>query len=336
VMESRGDRAGGRHDEEAEEDGGPPVGSAEEAPGGTSSGMLGDHPEVSGKSKRDLAARTSAFMDAAMPSVGEVPFTTFMVYSMILFAFTAFTDTILVTVAVRATRNKHFDFSMWVMVLNGIWIFFQIVLFADLFYVFFRYYRPRPKDDDKPKIGESRVRMPKTWYCLMHFLQADMNPRSYLLMLSLLLPLNALMFYNGLGSPVYTPSRLEEAGYYNITELVEPAQWPTGSGLRVDVSTWEVFTWNGTAAQEFTPTFFITSRECYTATSPEYRLLGLLRVKGGGEAENHPKQAYCEALIGTMMAGSFEEPASVNEVLGSKMKTSGMRRSSLHCDCSAL
>jgi len=80
------------------------------------------------------------------------------------------------------------------------------------------------------------------------------------------------------------------------------------------MGTWEVFTWNGTAAQEFLPKLFITSRECYNATSPEYRLLGLLRSNGDGEAEDHPKQAYCEALIGTMMAGSFAEPSSVNEI----------------------
>jgi len=41
--------------------------------------------------------------------------------------------------------------------------------------------------------------------------------------------------------------------------------------------------------------------------------LGQLRLTNG-EAEDYPKQAYCEALIGTMMAGSFAEPSSVNEV----------------------
>lgn len=128
-------------------------------------------------------------------------------------------------------------------------------------------------------------------------------------MLALLLPLNALFFYNGLGRPVYTPSRLKD---YNVTELIKPGNWPVGSGLAVNINTWEVLKLNGTATHSFDPPLFVTGQQCYPATSAEYALLGRLHAVGN-VSEDFPRQAYCDSLLGTMMADSFAAPTTPNK-----------------------
>mmetsp|Transcript_23778 Transcript_23778/g.56229 ORF Transcript_23778/g.56229 Transcript_23778/m.56229 type:complete len:529 (-) Transcript_23778:127-1713(-) len=251
---------------------------------------------------------TKSAVDLAFPRIGDLPFGTFVSFASLLFAFTAFTDTMLCIVLTRARALDQFFFPIWVESLNIVWMCVQFLLLADLMYVFFRYYRPRAEDLEKPKMSMSQVRQPKVWYYCVFCMRARMTSRGYLLLLALLLPMNALLFYNGLGRPVYTPSQLTA---YNVTELLAPEFWPRGSRLEVDLSTWEVFQSDNRTA--FTPPLIISSRECYSSMSGEYRLLGRLRAGPGGVAEEFPKQAYCEALVGTMMAGSFEQPPSVRD-----------------------
>jgi len=260
---------------------------------------------------RASAAISSAklVVDRTFPKVGDLPFATFVSFAVVLFVFTAFTDTILFIVSFRARALDQFFFPAWVEALNGIWVFAKIVLFADLAYVFFRYYCARPQDSERAKIGESEVRQPKMWVCLARCAGASMTPRGYLLLLSLLLPLNALLFYNGLGRPVYTPSRLVD---YDVQKLLQPGVWPRGAGLEVDLSSWEVFRYDGGTSAPFSPALLITSRECYSANSSEYLILGRLRGGPDNASETFPKQAYCEALVGTMMAGSFGSPPALS------------------------
>lgn len=255
-------------------------------------------------------ASTKSAVDFAFPRIGDLPFGTFVTFAAILFAFTAFTDVMLCIVVTRARALDQFFFPPWVEVMNILWMAVQILLLGDLLYVFLRYYRPRERDSDRPKIEKSSVRQPKAWVCCVRSLRATMTPRGYLLMLSLLLPMNALLFYKGLGRPVLTPSRLDG---YNVTDLLVAGDWPRGSGLEVDLLSWEVLRYNGSVATPFTPQFLITSQECYGATSGEYKILGRLRGGPGGVPEEFPKQAYCEALVGTMMAGSFGKPHSENQ-----------------------
>lgn len=261
-----------------------------------------------------VLSKTQSAVNLAFPRIGDLPFTTFVSFAAVLFGFTAFTDVLLCIVSARSRALDQFFFPLWVEGLNALWMCVQFILLADLMYVFFRYYRPRPKDTEKPKIGESQVRQPKMWFYCTRFVKATMNPRSYLLLLSILLPMNALLFYNGIGRPVFTPSRLSAYNSTtNITELVQTGTWPRGGGLQVDPYTWEVFQFVNNVSVAFEPRLIVSSKECYDYSSPEFALLGRLRGGPDGEAEEFPKQAYCEALIGTMMSGSFGEPPSSSQ-----------------------
>jgi hypothetical protein len=102
-----------------------------------------------------------------------------------------------------------------------------------------------------------------------------------------MLPINVLFFYQFLGKPVYTPSRLSGK---NVDGLL--ATWPRGGGLEIDVATWAM---NVTDGEAFEPPLYITGKECYAYNSGEFRILGRLQF------EEIPKQAYCETTIGTMM-----------------------------------
>lgn len=250
------------------------------------------------------AAKTRAVVNRVMPRIGDMTFGTFSSFAALLFTFTAFTDIILCIVYIRANELDQPFFPVWIFVLNVLWMVLQAAIFGDLIYVYYRYYFPRAQDAERPKIADSPIRQPKAWHFGQRCLNLEINPGAYLLMLSLLLPLNALLFYQGLGSPIYTPTRLAT---YNVTELLEPGHWPQGSGLAVDLDTWEVSMRSGA----FQPRLVITSRNCYRPASAEYLLLG--RLQGSGNwSEPFPKQAYCEALLGTMVAGTFGDPVDLN------------------------
>mmetsp|Transcript_33612 Transcript_33612/g.106710 ORF Transcript_33612/g.106710 Transcript_33612/m.106710 type:complete len:511 (-) Transcript_33612:61-1593(-) len=269
-------------------------------------------------SKRQVViTNTRAKVDNALPRIGDLSFGTFTTFIALLFAFTVFTNTILLVVLFRARYGDHASlhpgmldhaaFHPIMQALNFFWIVLQAFIFGDLFYVYFRYYRPTEGDEERPKIAGSRVRKPKTWALATRLLGTEVSSRSFLLFLALLLPLNALLFYDGVGAPVMK-SRLEQLEGYNVTELLADSSL-RGGGLLVDRGNgdrgdWEVKAINGT--QLFDPPLIISNRDCFDRSSPEHEIL----VRQEQEASNEqpiPKQAYCNSILGTMMADSFGE-----------------------------
>eukprot|EP00747_Dinoflagellata_sp_TGD_P193433 gnl/TRDRNA2_/TRDRNA2_59589_c0_seq1.p1 gnl/TRDRNA2_/TRDRNA2_59589_c0~~gnl/TRDRNA2_/TRDRNA2_59589_c0_seq1.p1 ORF type:complete len:657 (-),score=103.88 gnl/TRDRNA2_/TRDRNA2_59589_c0_seq1:75-2045(-) len=133
--------------------------------------------------------------------------------------------------------------------------------------------------------------------------RVELTPLRYLMLLSILLPLNTLLFYGSIGSPVLTASRLEGR---DIDSLVQnPEGWLQSDDLLVDPLAWTVAVANSTRVfVPLDPPLTISSKECYSYDSVEFYILG--RLIG----EETPKQVYCESLIGTMMAQWRAEKSS--------------------------
>jgi len=114
----------------------------------------------------------------------------------------------------------------------------------------------------------------------------EFTARRYLLVLAVLLPLNVLFFFTEVGLPVYTP--VLENRPADVAALL--ASWPRGGGLVVDEASWRVTSLDGTVD------LMITTNSCYKPGTSGYALLVKLRQ------EPNPKQAYCEARFGSMLA----------------------------------
>jgi hypothetical protein len=246
----------------------------------------------------------------AFPSVGDVPFVPFATFLLVLFGFACFTDVVLVSVTVRA-RMRDCPLPLAVEALNYLWLLLQLFIFVDIMVSYRRSYRQRARDVvSTPRIGDSDFFQPKCWTCASH-VGLELDPRSYLLWLALLLPLNALLFYGEIAKPVFhygqpwMDNQESRLLHHNVTELLE--NWPEGGGLKVDPMTGGITMLEGAS---FDPPLIVNSRSCYATDSGEFQVLGRL------QGEDFPKQAYCETFIGTLMvdgASEFNKPWMTKE-----------------------
>lgn len=236
-----------------------------------------------------------------------MPFAIFTGFATTLFVFATFTDYILCTVVARASA-AGVDFPTGLIALHVAWMCFQFLLLVDLVYVYYRYLKPRPVDEERPKIDGSEVRLPKAWLSCLSC-RLDMRPASYLLMLSLLLPQNALFFYSDIGVPVYEANRL---GGYDPTRLLLPGVWPSDGNVIVDRETWEV---RSVRYGPLDPPLLLSAQRCYRPGSQENLIRGRLQGWEPCEKclERYPKQAYCDSLLGVMMAESFGKDVSARD-----------------------
>jgi len=190
-------------------------------------------------------------------------------------------------VVVHRAHSHDLEFPMLPVILNYCWIVFQLVVFGDLLVSYCRHYLRRKKGSARLEVRGSKFLQPRCWTCCAQCLRIELTPRSYLILLAVVLPVNALFFYEDLGRPLCTPSRLEA---YDITGFL--ANWPSGGGLQINPATWAMSSLSGKA---FDPPMRISTKECYSYGSPEFQILAKL------QAEVLPKQAYCESLLGSMM-----------------------------------
>lgn len=233
-----------------------------------------------------VAEQIATAASSALPKIGDVSFCTFTLFLVLLLMFSGFCNIIL-TVVVRRARGHGLDVPILPEMLHYVWVFFQLVIFVDLIVTYCMYYSQWSKNSERRKISGSRFLQPHIWSCCSWCLRLELAPRSFLMLLAVVLPLNALFFYQDLGRPVYTTSRLM---MYESDDLL--AGWPRAGGLEVDTTTWHVRDANG---QAFEPPLRISGKECYSYDSVEFQILGRL------QEEEMPKQAYCESLIGSMM-----------------------------------
>lgn len=241
-----------------------------------------------------------------MPAVGEVPFLPFTCFVAVLLSFTCFMDFVLVSVLIRAGQ-RGIPLPTQVAICNYLWMVLQFCLFVDLGRSYWYYYR-RQESTNRPAIRGSTFPQPRCWTYTFKLLGMELNTRSYLLWLALLLPMNALFFHGEIAQPVFhygrpwadnMESRLSN---YDVHALL--SGWPSGGGLEINEATGAMTLSNG---DPFDPPLVITSKYCYATDSGEFLILGRL------QEESFPKQAFCETLIGTLMvdgqvASNFHRP----------------------------
>lgn len=128
--------------------------------------------------------------------------------------------------------------------------------------------------------------------------RVDLQPRGFLLILAILLPVNVLFFYSDIGRPLFTDTFLAD---YDVDALMR--SWPVGGGLEVDLGRSLV---NATGGH-FEGLLAISARDCYRPGDAEFKILGMLR------SEDIPKQAYCESLLGTMMVRFGDERSKIED-----------------------
>merc|ERR1711924_43045 len=173
---------------------------------------------------------------------------------------------------------------------NIIWMVLQAALFLDLLFTYLSYYARRVRRSVKKSsakfIGSSSFDQPASWSVITRCLKFDLQPRGYLLLLSVLLPINVIFFYLTIGTPFFTEPRLQQ----NDGQLILDT-WPEGGGFRIDVGTWIIYNSSSNDIVKI-----ITGQECYEPGKSEYIILRKLRE------EDMPKQAYCESTLGWLIA----------------------------------
>lgn len=269
---------------------------------------------------RGIAKRGSTLSHELSPNIGDLSFVSFSVLLSVLFLFSFSTSSLLVIAAARADENG-LRIGAFVQSANFAWIAVQIALLVDLALTYNRSFRPcrlctsccschkepgsdrpesvsreiTPASTNTPRVGDSDFRQPMLWRWLERCLGVKLSPRKYMLFLATVLPLNVLFFYTKIGSPVFTPTRFTDHEY-DINALLSDSNWPEGGGLIVDVQSDVVTSVDGTLFP-----VEISSKECYSPESPEFRILARLHK------EDTPRQAYCESLLGTAMVGFTEK-----------------------------
>jgi len=229
-------------------------------------------------------------------TVGDVPFVLFTLFWITLFSFALFIDVLLLVVTVRAEQRGR-PFSAPTKAGNAVWMLVQITLLCDILRSYKRYYVKKWSDDwvdPVPTISGCSLQQPTVWTGMQRFLQcfsnsAKLTPRTYLLILAVVLPLNVLICFPAAGRPFYTETALEG---YDIDGLLNSSSWPRGGDLVVDTSTWVVMDVN----RSMNPQLNLKDKACYPPWSNEYKILAKLL------GEERPKQAYCESTFGATIA----------------------------------
>lgn len=225
----------------------------------------------------------------------------------------------LVIVSIRAAQ-RGLGFNALVVFLNYVWMAFHVFLFCDWMSVFVAHYsrykifKHCKKRVDTVIDDDSKVPQPLSWICFSRIIgcllkcfpevgdpddpvvvaKPRLNAHTYLLLVSLLVPANALLFYDGLAFPLYSDEQLQN---YNVPELMN--SWPTGGNLHVNTVTGEV---SDTTGIGFSVN--VNATNCYSMESYEYEILAELTDL------RYPKQPYCESLLGTVMVNSVEHLAT--------------------------
>jgi len=253
----------------------------------------------------DNERRSVKSQKSLTPAIGDLSFCTFTFFLLILFGFALFTDIVLCSVSIRADSAEddgsiRFSFGPAVKALNYVWIIGQVALLLDLLVTYYRYFRPAGRPNLRRRIsGSSDFEQPMCWTGVSKLFRVDLLPRGFLLLLSILLPLNALFFYKGLGYPVYIRSELAQHGDHRAFGS-EVSAWESSGNVKLDIYQRTVLSFAGT---NLTTPLQIQSNVCYAPDSAEFQILGFF------QSESMPKQAYCETLLGTLMVGWRKEIA---------------------------
>lgn len=246
-----------------------------------------------------------------LPRIGHISLISFFSFLTVVGWFTAFTDVILIIVSVRAEEHGA-GFSTLVVTLNYLWILVHIFLLFDWWSVFLQHFTKVnilcccPSRKNIVIDTDSKFPQPLSWIWLRKsvgccrrscpdpgtpdYKLETINPHTYLLLVSLLVPVNTILFYDGLASPVYSEQQLQNK---NVPALL--AGWPTGGNLTIDIIRGKI-----TDSADTNFSVLVNATNCYAMDSYEFEILQKLTD------QSYPKQPYCETLLGTMMVNSAQ------------------------------